>query len=97
MLWHFLHFFVLVKSQCQSETVSMVTFYNWIKFVSKKLSGNGDVVSLIITFISYKHNYNQNPLSIVLNRHPKACPIQSFLHYVSVHGIVHGPLFSGAP
>ena len=61
--------------------------------VSKKHSGNGNVVSLIITFTSYKHNYNQNPFSIVLNRQPKACPVQSFLDYVSVRGIVHGPLF----
>ena len=33
VLWHFLHFFVLVKSQCQRGTVSMVTFYNRIKFL----------------------------------------------------------------
>ena len=30
---------------------------------------------------------------MVLNRQPKACPVQSFLDYVSVCGIVHGPLF----
>ena len=29
--------------------------------VSKKHIGNGNVVSLIITFTSCKHNYNQNP------------------------------------
>ena len=33
VLWHFWHFFILGKSHCQSETVSMVTFYNWIKFL----------------------------------------------------------------
>ena len=42
---------------------------------------NGNVVSLIITFTSCKHNYNQNPFSIVWNRQPKACPVQSFLDY----------------
>ena len=68
--------------------------------VSKKHSGNGNVVSLIITFTSYKHNYNQHPFSIVLNTQPKACPIQSFLDYLSVRGTVHGPLFinhNGSP
>ena len=30
---------------------------------------------------------------MVLNRQPKACPVQSFLDYVSVRGIVPGPLF----
>ena len=49
--------------------------------VSKKHSGNGNMVSLIITFTSYKHDYNQNPFSLVLNRQPKACPVQSFLDY----------------
>ena len=68
--------------------------------VSRKHSGKGNVVSLIITFKSYKHNYNQNPFSIVLNRQPKACPVQSFLDYVCVRGTVHGPLFinhNGSP
>ena len=68
--------------------------------VSKKHSGNGNMVSLIITFTSYKHDNNQNPFSIVLNRQPKACPVQTFLDYASVHGIAHGPLFvnhNGSP
>ena len=51
------------------------------------------MVSLIITFPSYKHNYNQNLFPIALNRQPKACPVQAFLDYVSVRGTVHGPLF----
>ena len=36
--------------------------------VSKKDSGNGNEVSLIIAFTSYKHNNHQSPHSIVLNR-----------------------------
>ena len=61
--------------------------------VSREHSGKGNVVSLIITFPSYKHNYNQNLFPIALNRQPKACPVQAFLDYVSVRGTVHGPLF----
>ena len=61
--------------------------------VSREHSGNSNVVSLIITFPSYKHNYNQNLFPIVLNRQPKACPVQAFLDYVSVPGTVHGPFF----
>ena len=61
--------------------------------VSREHRGKGNVVSLIITFPSYKHNYNQNLFPIVLNRQPKACPVQAFLDYVSVRGTVHGPLF----
>ena len=47
--------------------------------VSREHRGKGKVVSLIITFPSYKHNYNQNLFPIVLNRQPKACPVQAFL------------------
>ena len=54
--------------------------------VFREHSGKGKVVSLIITFPSYKHNYNQNLFPIVLNRQPKAGPVQAFLDYVSVHG-----------
>ena len=61
--------------------------------VSREHRGKGNVVSLIITFPSYKHNYNQNLFPVVLNRQPKACPVQAFLDYVSVRGTVHGPLF----
>ena len=61
--------------------------------VSRQHSGKGNVVSLIITFTRYKHNYNQIPFSIVLTRQPKACPVQSFLDYVTVRGTEDGPLF----
>jgi len=69
--------------------------------VSIQHSGKGNVVSLIITFTSYKHSYNPNPpFSIVLMRQPKACPVQLFLDYVSFRGTIHGPLFihqNGSP
>ena len=32
----------------------------------RQCSPNGEVVSLVITFKNYKHNYNQNPFSIIL-------------------------------
>ena len=44
--------------------------------VSRQHSRKGNVVSLIITFTSYEHNYNQTPFAIVLTRQPKACPVQ---------------------
>ena len=61
--------------------------------VSKRCCGSGNVVSLVITFTSYKHHYNQNPFSIVLTRQLKACPVQVFLDYVTVRGTLNGPLF----
>ena len=61
--------------------------------VSRRQSGKGNVVSLISTFTSYKHNYNQNPFSLILTRQPTACPVQSLSDYVSVLGTVNGLLF----
>ena len=61
--------------------------------VCRQPSGKVNVVSLIITFTSYKHNYNQNPFSLVLTRQPTVCPVQSLLDYFSVRGTVRGPLF----
>ena len=50
----FLHFFVLVKSVSKRDSVNSNLLQ--LDQVSKKHSGNGNVVSLIITFASYKHN-----------------------------------------
>lgn len=61
--------------------------------VSRQCCGSGNVLSLVITFTSYKHiHYNQNPFSIVLRRQLHACPVQSFLNYFSVRSIANGPL-----
>lgn len=43
--------------------------------VSTQCGQNGEVVSLVITFENYKHNYNQNPFSIVLAKQLNACPV----------------------
>ena len=61
--------------------------------VSRQCCGSGNVLSLVITFTTYKHHCNQNPFSIVLRRQLHACPVQSFLNYFSVRGIANAPLF----
>ena len=61
--------------------------------VSRRCCESGNELSLVITFTNYKHNYNQNPFSIVLRRQLHACPVQSLLDYFSVRGIANGPLF----
>ena len=47
----------------------------------------------MITFKNYKHNYNQNPFSIVLAKQLNTCPVRSFLEYFLLHGPLSGPLF----
>ena len=61
--------------------------------VFRQCCPKGNVNSLRITFKNYKHSYNQNSFSIVLNRQPKACPVSTFLDYLSVRDVVQGPLF----
>ena len=68
MLWHFLLFFVLVKSVPKRDSLNGNLLQ--LDHVSRRQSGKGNVVSLIITFTSYKHNYNQNTFSLILNRQP---------------------------
>ena len=51
------------------------------------------MVSLVVTFTNYKHNTNGNAFSLILHRQLNACPVQSFLDYVTVRGSENGPLF----
>ena len=51
------------------------------------------MVSLVVTFTNYKHNYNQSTFSLILHRQFNACPVQSFLDYVDMRGAENGPLF----
>lgn len=59
--------------------------------VDKLSDESGTVVSL---------NYNQRPITIVINRHPGVCPVEALLAYISLRGTDEGPLFrtlDGAP
>ena len=61
--------------------------------VTRQCCRNGKVVSLVITFTNYKHNYNQTAFSLILHRQLTACPVQSFLDYLILRGTENGPLF----
>ena len=61
--------------------------------VTRQCFRNGRVVSLVITFTNYKHNYNQTAFSLILHRQLTACPVQSFLDYLTLRGTENGPLF----
>ena len=68
--------------------------------VDKLSDESGAVVSLKVTFRNFKHNYNQRPITIVINRHPGVCPVEALLAYISLRGTDEGPLFrtlDGAP
>ena len=68
--------------------------------VDKLSDESGAVVSLKVTFCNFKHNYNQRPITIVINRHLGVCLVEALLAYISLRGTDEGPLFrtlDGAP
>ena len=50
-------------------------------------------VSLKVTFLHYKHSYNQ-PLFSVIIRQCSFCPVQFMLNYLKLRGNSLGPLFT---
>lgn len=46
-----------------------------------------------VTFLNYKHNYNQSSFSLVISRQTTFCPVQHLLVYLQARGHKPGPLF----
>ncbi|XP_078379981.1 uncharacterized protein LOC144662923 [Oculina patagonica] len=61
--------------------------------LSKLLNPAKEVFGLKITFQDFKHNYNQRPFSLVLNRQDSHCPVQLLLDYLALRGNAQGPIF----
>lgn len=64
-----------------------------INQITKLLNPAREVVGLKITFQDYKHNYNQGPFSLVVNRPDDHCPVRLFLDYISLRGNAVGAIF----
>ena len=58
----------------------------------KLTDDHGDTVALKLVFANYKHSYNQRPFSIVIDRHPRFCPVQLLLDYLALRSNQLGPL-----
>ena len=50
------------------------------------------IIALKFTFFDFKHNYNQRPFSVVVNRRHNFCPVEIILAYLSLRGSRPGPL-----
>ena len=58
---------------------------------------NQKVVALNCTFLDFKHNYNQRPFSLVINRQVQFCPVHLMMfEYLSVRGHKPGTVFISA-
>ena len=84
----FLRIGEITVSKCDSFSSNLLQLGQ----VSTQCGQNGEVVSLVITFKNYKHNYNQNLFSIVLAKQLNACPARSFIDYLLLCGPLSGPL-----
>ena len=55
-------------------------------------SGN-QVVGIRLTFHDFKHNYNQRPFTLTINRQGSCCPVQSLLEHFALRGEQGGAIF----
>ena len=58
-----------------------------------RLSRDGEVIDFKLIFADYKHNYNQRPFTMVINRQPSACHVQLLSTYLNHCGCTLGPVF----
>ena len=61
--------------------------------LTRLVDANQRAISLKFTFLDFKHNYNQRPFSVVINRPSNFCPVHIILDYLSLRGSEPGPLF----
>lgn len=61
--------------------------------LSKVYDHSGHVISFKLNFGDFKHNYNQRPFSLTIDRHSEGCPVQLLLDYFQLRGPSEGPLF----
>ena len=61
--------------------------------LTKLLNPAREVVGIKLTFHDFKHNYNQRPFSLVVNRQDNHCPVQLILDYLALRGNAAGAIF----
>ena len=61
--------------------------------LTKMVDSSGKVVSIKITFLNFKHNYNQRPFSVIVKKQLHFCPVSILLAYLSNRGLEQGFLF----
>jgi hypothetical protein len=64
-----------------------------LKQVVQLVDNAGNVSGLKITFLNFKHSYNQANVSLTLQRRSDVYPVQSLLDYFAHRSSADGPLF----
>ena len=94
---------------CQFQAMCLFAFYTFARVgeitasasdttihlhqVSKLVNDTQETEACKVTFLNYKHNYNQSPFSLVISRQTTCCSVQHLLAYLQARGHNPGPLF----
>ncbi len=54
---------------------------------------NNLIVGIKLTFHDFKHNYNQRPFTLTINRQNSCCPVQLLLDYLALRGKQRSAIF----
>ena len=73
-----------MNSSCQPLQIHNLAF---------SCDSNNRVVGMKLTFHDFKHNYNQRPFTLTINRQSSCCPIQLLLEYLALRGNRGGAIF----
>ena len=90
--WHFFRF-LRIGEITATKPQSIHSNLLYLAHVTRQFCSKGKVVFLVVTFTNYKHNTIRNAFSLILHRQLNACPVQSFLDYITVRGLENGHLF----
>ena len=58
--------------------------------LTKMVDSSVKVVSLKITFLNFKNNYNQRPFSVIVKKQLRFCPVSILLAYLSNRDLQQG-------
>ena len=79
-----------ITSTTTRERSSLIQLHQLTRLVD----ANQGVIALKFTSLDFKHNYNQRPFSVVIDRLNNFCPLQIILDYLTlIGGFRPGPRF----
>ena len=64
-----------------------------LRQLEKLSTVRGDTEAIKVTLYSFKHHYNEPPLSVVHTRQPVVCPVDTLLVYLQFRGCRPVPIF----
>ena len=60
--------------------------------LTKLLNTAGELTAFKLTFLNFKHSYNEHPFSVVVSRHPHSCLVDLLSKYLALRASGQGPI-----